>query len=221
MNMTDQRVIERRRPVWGYWLVIVLLLMALGVAGYMLWQGEARSEALRGELGDINARVKTDSRTILDKERLIESLGNQLEAANRQLMEATSDLAQLTDAASQIAPLLITDIELRPITDRGQPVGDYGNLTTDMHYIEPRIIYYGFRTGQHPLQVRIIDPAGNMRGNGDYTYTTTRALETGPRRKLQLSGYGYDAAGRWPAGVYAIEVWYRDTRLARKLFKVT
>lgn len=213
---------QRRRPVWGYWVAIVILLLACATGGFVIWMDDQKIESLNRQVKDLSGQNTTSEGTLRQKDELIESLQNQLAEAGRKRVEAENALSQLTKAASETAPLIISSAELANYGSNNKPLGRYGEplKQSSLCYIKVKLNYYGLRQGMQQLNVKLYQPNGHMSGSGEYSYGKQYPLRTGPGQELELSGYGFPEAGRWAVGSYLLEVYTAGVCIYRKQFTV-
>ena len=208
----------RRRPVWGYWLVILLLLLAGGIGTYVFMRQTEEKDSLAAELRDARAKAGTDAGILNNKEQLIEKLQIELETINRSRFEAEKNLNEISAQASAVTPLLVSGIEFRNMNRYGKPLGNFGaqlKLST-LSFLQARISYYGLTTGMKTFRVRIVGPEGVM-GGGEWSFVAEHPVESGAGHEFNLSGFGYPDR-QWPAGHYRYELWYGKSLIGMRRF---
>ncbi len=208
----------RRRPVWGYCLVILLLLLAGGIGTYVFMRQTEEKDSLAAELRDARAKAGTDAGILKNKEQLIEKLQKELETINRSRFEAEKNLNEISAQASAVTPLLVSGIEFRNMNRYGKPLGNFGaqlKLST-LSFLQARISYYGLTTGMKTFRVRIVGPEGVM-GGGEWSFVAEHPVESGAGHEFNLSGFGYPDR-QWPAGHYRYELWYGKSLIGMRRF---
>lgn len=92
----------------------------------------------------------------------------------------------------------------------------------EVRYLKPRISYKGLTSEEKDitLDVKILDEEGKLNsGSGSpdgYTYSKDVTIEPGAGNYLLLSGWGRSDAGSYDAGLYKIEIWYKNKMLYQK-----
>lgn len=132
-----------------------------------------------------------------------------------------SDNAKETlDSLANYIPFIITDIEIK---NAGEEWGDniYSSKST---YFKSRIKYIGLKEGKYDLKAKIYDNEGVLSTNNEtspkgYSYSDEISVSFGKNYK-ELTGWGNERPGNWPAGTYRIEIWYMDKKLSEKTFRV-
>lgn len=208
----------RRRPVWGYWLTIILLLLAGGVGGYAFMRLTEDKARLEQELKQAGIKACNDAGALRHKEQLIEKLQTELETANRSRFEAERTLSEIAGQAAGVTPLLVTGIDFRNMNGNGKPLSAFGTVpkASELQFLQASVSYYGLATGMHTFRIRIIGPGGVV-GGGEWSFSSERPVETGAGHSFNLSGFGYSGHG-WPQGRYSYELWYGKSRIAVKNF---
>lgn len=208
----------RRRPVWGYWLVILLLLLAGGVGTYVFMRQTEEKDSLAAELREARVKAGTDAGMLKSKEQLIEKLQKELEAINRSRFEAEKNLSEIGAQASAVTPLLVSGIEFRNMNRYGKPLGNFGAplRVSTLRFLQARISYYGLTTGMKTFRVRIVGPEGVM-GGGEWSFAAERPVESGASHEFTLSGFGYPDR-LWPSGHYRYELWYGKSLIGLRRF---
>ncbi|MDE6130160.1 MAG: hypothetical protein K2F74_01080 [Muribaculaceae bacterium] len=210
----------RRRPVWGYWLVIILLLLGAALGVYAFMHQLEQQERTIADNRELRQRADSISGALRQKEQTIDHLQRELAAVNRSRFEAEHMLDAVGAQASSVMPLLVTDITFRNIRGTRQPQSGYGTAlrASDLRYLQAKVDYYGLVTGMRTFSVRVTGPNGPL-GNGDYAFRMERPVEKGGGHSFELVGFGY-AEPRWPPGSYRYEIWYGESLIARRTFKV-
>lgn len=217
----EPQVVRVRRPVWGYWLVIILLLLAGGCGYYVFMHEYEQLEKAEHQIRELKVQAASDAGTLRQKEKLIEQLQHELETINRSRFQAEKTLEEVSSQASAFTPILVTGVTFRNISNVGKPLSNFGAPlhAADMRYIQPQVSYYGMATGMRTFKVRIIGPNGPM-GTGDYAFTAERPIDKGTGHSFVLSGFGYSDRG-WAPGTYRYEIWYGQSLIAKKFVTVS
>lgn len=213
----------RRRPVWGYWVAIVILLLACGVGGFVIWMDNQKTESLQRQVKDLSGQNSTSVGTLRQKDELIESLQTQLAEAGRKRVEAENALNQLTEAASATAPLIVASVDLANYGTANKPLGRYGEplKQSSLCYLKVKINYYGLRQGIQKINVKLYEPNGRMSGGDrEYSFGNDCPIRPGANQQVELGGYGYAEAGRWAPGSYLLELYSSGVCIFRKQFTV-
>lgn len=210
----------RRRPVWGYWLVILLLLMAGGVGGYAFMCQTSEKEQLEDTLKEARRKAGADAGVLQQKQQLIEKLQKELQTVNRSRFEAERNLSEISEQASAVTPLLVTGIEFRNMNSSGRPLSNFGAALSrsSLQFLQARVSYYGLATGIRAFRVRIVGPDGVL-GGGEWSFEAQRPVEPGSGHSFNLSGFGYAGHG-WTAGRYRYEIWYGRSMIAARQFTI-
>ena len=218
----DTAATQRRRPVWGYWIVIVLLLLACGGAAFVIWMDSQKVESLGRQVKDLSGQNTSSVGTLRQKDELIENLQGQLADASRKRVEAENALNQLTEAASATAPLIVASVDLANYGPGNKPIGRYGDplRQSSLCYLKVRVNYYGLRQGIQQIDVKLYEPSGRMSGSGEYSFGNQCPLRTGPGLSVELGGYGFADPGRWSPGSYLLELYTGGVCIFRKQFTV-
>ena len=140
---------------------------------------------------------------------------------DKELSEANS----LINDVSEAYPMIITDIEIGNTSKGGDVQTGYGERIYDYNtmYLKPRISYVGLKSGTKTLKVKWYTPSGSIsRGDSSPAGFSQSDDEyiSGGDDVLFLSGWGNEYKGNWSSGTYRIEIWYENTCLKAKTFKI-
>ena len=92
----------------------------------------------------------------------------------------------------------------------------------EVRYLTPRLSYKGLASIEKEitLDVKIFDEEGKLKtGTGSpegFTFSKTVKVETGTGKYMKLSGWGNPKGGSYNAGLYKMEIWYKDNMLYQK-----
>lgn len=204
--------VPAKQSVWGYWLVIVLLLLAaagLGAA-YLTSQKDFRRE----------------HRSYLSAQEEISSKSIYISQLTSELDQAQSELSLFKEQIGRVMPMVISDIEIANIYYDGSIETGYGSsiYSYNTMYLKPRISYMGLAPGRKELKVKLYKPDGSMSSSSTSPYGCTYSndvdISTGSGNTLTLSGWGGSDRGHWSSGTYRMEIWYRDICLKTKSFTI-
>ena len=128
---------------------------------------------------------------------------------------------------TSVYPIHISKIEIGNTDENNNVISDYGKPIYDYQtkYLSPRIYYYGFGTGCYTLKIKIFNPDGTLSQGGnspkDCSYTSDLYVDSEDGNTyFDIGGWGGNDAGHWWSGSYRLEVWYGNTILYVKHFKV-
>ena len=128
---------------------------------------------------------------------------------------------------TSVYPIHISKIEIGNFDENHNVISDFGEPIYDIQtkYLTPRIYFYGFGTGCYTLKIKIFNPDGTLyQGESspkDCSYTSDLFVKSKEGNMYaELSGWGGNDAGHWWSGSYRLEVWYGNTILYVKHFKV-
>ena len=92
----------------------------------------------------------------------------------------------------------------------------------EVKYLTPRIAYKGLASQENgiTLSVKLYDEDGKLKtGTGSpegFTYNTDVKVEIGSGKYIKLPGWGNPKGGSYNAGLYKMEIWYKDNMLYQK-----
>ena len=133
-----------------------------------------------------------------------------------------NDLNEFTNGLSNIAPLVITEINIK---NDGDNWGD-SIIANKSTFFMPQIKYYGLKEGKFKLDLKIFNNHGQLSQNSEISpkgYTNSNDINIQKAFVFDskvLKGWGGKKAGHWTAGTYRIEIWYNRKMLAEKTFQV-
>lgn len=92
----------------------------------------------------------------------------------------------------------------------------------EVKYLTPRISYKGLVSGEKKvtLYIKLYDEDGKLKtGTGSpdgFTYSKDVQVENGTGKYIELPGWGNPKGGSYNAGLYKMEIWYKDNMLYQK-----
>lgn len=204
-----------KRRVWGYWLVIVLLLGA--VVGLVVLYGEA--------VGD----VEYYRNRIADAEREYGLKVEELRGQNAQLDKAREtaelELQKLQNTVGNAFPLVIEEFHVDNVTNGLDVITPHNKAiyASDVQYAGPWIKYTGLKSGTKKLKIKIYDNLTGKLQQGSNspagcTYFKEKNVEEGPGQTMRLGGWGNSTVGSWSKGTYRCELWYETRCLGWCIF---
>ncbi len=176
-----------------YWFFIILFIVTTAVLGILYIQTSDSLSYYRWEYYD----------------------------TKEELSEAKSVISDVAD----VYPMIITDIEIGNSYKEGELETDYGDRIYDYNtmYLKPRIKYIGLESGTKELKVKWYKPDGTIRRGSKspdgFSQASDEYISTG-ENTLTLRGWGNENKGHWDYGTHRIEIWYKNTCLKSKTFKI-
>lgn len=183
-----------------YWFFIILFLITSTVLGVLYLQTSDSLSYYRWEY------YETDEK---------------LSEVNNELSETKSIISNIAETY----PMIITDIQIANVYYGGDIETDYGDKIYDYNtmYLKPRIKYTGLVSGTKELKVKWYKPDGTIRRGSKspdgFSQSSEEYISTG-NNTLTLSGWGNENKGHWDYGTHRIEIWYKNTCLKSKSFKI-
>lgn len=103
-------------------------------------------------------------------------------------------------------------------------IDNYGSklYAKEVKYLTPRISYKGLTSGEKDvtLYIKLFDEDGKLKtGTGSpdgFTYSKEVKVENGVGKYIKLPGWGNPKGGSYNAGLYKMEIWYKDNMLYQK-----
>lgn len=196
-----------KRRVWGFWLVIVLLLAA--VAGMVVLYGEAVNdvEYYKNRSADIDREYR----------QKVEELRQQNSQLDKAREKAGLELQNLRNTVGNAFPLVIEEFHVDNVTNDLDVVTPHNKTiyAPDVQYAGPWIKYTGLKSGTMKLKIKMYDHNGNMVRSSNSpagcTYFKEKTVEEGPGQIMRIGGWGTQNGGSWSKGTYRCEIWY-ETR---------
>ena len=204
-NTTKDATKKSKRRIWPYVMVIVLLAIATLALGVLYLstnknykKEESSNSSLRSELSDVK---------------------NERDRANVELSEFKS-------LVSDTYPIIITNIEVANVYKDGTIETNYGGTIYDYcsMYLKPKITYTGLTEGNKEFKIKLYTPSGSVSVGSEsysgFTYSETVYVSSGESNTYELKGWGNESRGNWQSGSYRFEIWYGNTCLKSKQFRV-
>lgn len=163
---------------------------------------------------------------IYDKQETIDDLKDELEEAKTKMSDMQDNEKNLESALAKLPPLLITDLQMGVTNNERDIMVPHGNTiySSETMFLSPSISYYGIRSEEVELHMKLFTPSGRMAYNvsespSGFTNKTSFWTFKGENTRI-LNGWGKNVRGNWSAGKYRIEIWYGSTCLYSKDFEV-
>lgn len=92
----------------------------------------------------------------------------------------------------------------------------------EVRYLTPRLSYKGLASVEKEIKfdVKLFDEDGKLKtGTGSpegFTFSKTVKVETGTGKFIKLPGWGNSRGGSYNAGLYKMEIWYKNNMLYQK-----
>ena len=92
----------------------------------------------------------------------------------------------------------------------------------EVKYLTPKISYNGLSSEEKliTLNIKVIDEDGNLKTGTSspegFTYSKDVKVEPGKNKHVVLSGWGNAKGGSYGAGLYKMEIWYKEKMLYEK-----
>ena len=163
---------------------------------------------------------------IYDKQETIDDLKDELEEAKTKMSDMQDNEKNLESALAKLPPLLITDLQMGVTNNERDIMVPHGNTiySSETMFLSPSISYYGIRSEEVELHMKLFTPSGRMAYNvsespSGFTNKTSFWTFKGENTRI-LNGWGKNVRGNWSAGSYRIEIWYGSTCLYSKDFEI-
>ena len=175
---------------------------------------------------DKDAWISSLNDQIYDKQETIDDLKDELEEAKTKMSDMQDNEKNLESALAKLPPLLITDLQMGVTNNERDIMVPHGNTiySSETMFLSPSISYYGIRSEEVELHMKLFTPSGRMAYNvsespSGFTNKTSFWTFKGENTRI-LNGWGKNVRGNWNAGSYRIEIWYGSTCLYSKDFEV-
>ena len=175
---------------------------------------------------DKDAWISSLNDQIYDKQETIDDLKDELEEAKTKMSDMQDNEKNLESALAKLPPLLITDLQMGVTNNERDIMVPHGNTiySSETMFLSPSISYYGIRSEEVELHMKLFTPSGRMAYNvsespSGFTNKTSFWTFKGENTRI-LNGWGKNVRGNWSAGSYRIEIWYGSTCLYSKDFEV-
>ena len=206
-----------------YRLVAILAsVVFLAMVGFVIF-GHSIS-TLRGEvedqermIADNQEKIKMLENDVLQKEKTIGSLQQDIESKKAQIRENDAFLGKFAVYAP--CPIAISDVEVR----NGTEPYDSKIYSSNSTFIYSKISVYSLIDGTVDIFVKFFGPNGMSTSSNSpdgYTFKSSVALKKNQTVTASLKGWGGSTKGHWKSGEYRIEYWYKDVCVGKKYFTV-
>lgn len=209
----------KSHKVWGYWLVMIILLGAC-VALFCLYNNAESNYRWQ------QSRTSSMESKYNESQRQVSELTSEKESLAEGKRSAEDALSMLKQKVGDTYPLIISDIEIANVTYNGDIETNYGNTlySSRTMYLKPRIKYYGISSGNKTLKVKWYNPNGTLKTGtsspSGFSQSESCYIYSGSDNSYSLNGWGNSTRGHWNAGNYRIEIWYGNTCLKSKSFTI-
>lgn len=169
----------------------------------------------------VSRRYDSVSRELSSIKSDLSSVKSELSTVKSERDNAQQNLA---DLQARVKPLVINEISIANKYKGGKIETDYGSTiySSSSMYLSPKITYYGYKSGEITLYVKLYQNGylrtGKESPNG-YSYSDSEYIYSG-ENTCELSGWGGEEKGHWPAGSYRFEVWYNNSCLKSSSFTI-
>lgn len=179
-------------------------------------KGENEQLSQENMLLNDSVAVYGDSLTLLKQK--VRQQQSKISELSDELALQELDFNNLKRTIGQTYPLLISSVQMGNLNSDGSKETDYGNriYSSYTYYLEPRIEYRGFTTGNVFLKMKLYLPDGTLwRDNAslrDCTRTSRISSTMNATKKINTSDFRVSGGyrGYWRRGTYRIEFWYND-----------
>ena len=200
---------------------------------------------LKNALLTIEAQGSEDEKKLIEKyEAQLKTVSaeklkvqNDLKKVQQDLNDAEMKYLKLATATTNVQslfPFFVTDIEFKNTNKKGKTMGNYDErlMKSKMHWLTPKIYYTGLVDESKDVIVRIkvFMPDGSLWKDANVSTTfSTGALEiridSGERSRVLNEWTGKNGRsifppGKFKAGKYRMEIWYKDVCLGAKTFDI-
>lgn len=161
---------------------------------------------------------------------MIYELYDEWSAANGMFWDELEENEKLDSFIDEIAaeyPIIITDIKIANTYNGGDIQTDYGERIYDYNtmYLKPKVYYKGLAYGEKTFKVKLYRPNGSLSTGSSSPYGFTYSddaniTDSDGVHSFTLSGWGNSNKGHWNSGTYRIEVWYENSCLKSKTFRI-
>ena len=207
---------QAKRPVWGYWLAIVLLAVISVFLFMLLSESETEKD-----------RLQTSYRYAQSE---LEELSEQYETLKTDYESNAQSQKALFSTVSNKYPILITDMKFANVDFDLNIIDDFGTTiySYNTKYIQPKIYFTGLADESVTLCVKFfqgesLSTSSENNSNsyiGRYSFSTSIQSDKNAEQEATLLGWGSNTSGHWSSGSYRVEVWYEDVCLCSKKFTI-
>ena len=200
---------------------------------------------LKNALSTIEAQVSDDDNKLIEtyelqlKEAIADKLRlqNELKRIQQELGEAEKKYVKLAGTTTNVQsmfPFFVTNIEFKNTNKKGITIGNYDERLKKckMYWLTPKIYFTGLvdKSKDIIVRIKVFMPDGSLWYDSNISTTfSTGALEllvdTGEQNRIinEWSGKKRRSifpSGKFKAGSYRMEVWYKDICLGAKNFDI-
>jgi len=192
--------VVRRRKVWGFWVIIVLLTGLCALLSLMLYKSERLVSLYDDETSRASSQIN-----------ILKAENDSLIFACQSALESEAEFRRMI--ADGYA-MIINNIEFDGVDEIGNVDIPAGNTlySSDLRYLRPTIKYTGLKSGTKRFDIRFMNSDESIRKGTNspafYTYSSEYEIREGLGHKLVLSGWGNNTKGTsWRPGNYRLEIW--------------
>lgn len=199
----EPKIVYKRRRVWGYWLVMILLLAAC----VML------SAALIDETDSADYYRRRAIQTADNAATEIAGLRDSIKAVDRDRQRIVQEYRAFRANVAENYPMVVNRVEFDNIDVDGNVLTPAGNAlyANKILYLRPIIKYEGLTSGSKKFYARFYSPDGTLMKGGvspeGYTYSSEYEVVEGPDHSIDFSGWGNTNGGVYRAGTYRVEIY--------------
>lgn len=189
--------------VW-YWLIIVVCIITAIVQCQQ-----------KNELSSQGYNIDQLEKDITNRNLVIASLQNENVALKKENATLSSQLRSICKGKD----IIVNQIDVKNAGENYNGI----ILSSSTTYINPRIELYSLIEGSTDLYIKFFAPYGLTTGTtspSGYSYKSNVYLNKNQVNTIELSGWGSDTKGNWNSGDYRIEIYYKNTCIGTKQFKI-
>lgn len=207
-----QTYLDNKRAKGKTSLIIIALLVIVFVFCLVLY---ANGRELKVYRNDYEQMVTKNN-----------SLRSEISDLTQERDDAKTELSNFKETVSSLYPLIIADIEIANCYKGGSIETNYGSQIYSLNtmYLCPRIKYDGLICGDKTLKIKWYCPDGTLSRGVDspdgFSQCRSYHIYKGHNNTLTFIGWGNENKGNWKSGTYRIEIWYGDSCLKAKTFKI-
>lgn len=129
------------------------------------------------------------------------------------------------DLAESNKPFEVTACTIANVNKSGGIVTDYGNTiySSRTKYLKPKLTIKSNKAGNYTIYFKLYTPNGTLstgtNSPSGYSSSTSVYIYSGTR-DYELSGWGTDTFGNWPAGTYKYEFYCEGANLGYYTFTI-
>lgn len=144
----------------------------------------------------------------------------------KDIEEVKRELSDLESSIIEVAPFVITRVEIANVYNGGRIETDFGRTiySSRTMFLKPKIFYRAFvDLKDKKLSYKLFRPNGELSSSSispsGYTFTKSYDLLKG-NNELKLTGWGTENEGNWESGDYRLEIWYDSKCVFLKQFHI-